>query len=129
MKLLMIGALLSLTGGSFLSAAPQDKAVAVKVDQEKVVPGTKIRVKFIELVEDSRCPTDVRCVWAGSAKVKLRFSKGSDEETVELNTGVKPQSVEFGGYNFTLTGLLPRPRSNVRISRLGYVAALTAKRL
>ena len=103
MKLLIIGALLTLTGGSFLGAAPQDKAIAVKVDQEKVVPGTKIRVKFIELVEDGRCPTDVRCIWAGNAKIKLRFSKGSDEEIVELNTGVKPQSVEFGGYKFTLT--------------------------
>jgi len=129
MKLFIIGALLTLTGSSFLGAAPQDKAVTVKVDQEKVVPGTQIKVKFIELVEDSRCPTDVRCLWAGSAKIKLRFSKGSDEEIVELNTGVKPQSVEFGGYNFTFTGLSPRPRSNVRISRLGYVAALTAKRL
>ena len=128
MKLLLIGALLTITN-PFFGAAPQDKTVSVKVDQEKVVPGTKIKVKFIELIEDSRCPTDVRCVWAGNGKIKLRLSKGSDEEIVELNTLVKPQAVEFGGYRFKLTGLAPRPRSNVRISRLGYVAALTVKRL
>ena len=86
-------------------------------------------MKFVELVEDSRCPTDVRCIWAGNAKIKLRLSKGSNEETVELNTFIKPKSVEFGGYKFSLMGLAPRPRSNIRISRLGYTAALTAKRL
>jgi hypothetical protein len=101
----------------------------VKVDQEKTVSGTRIKVKFIELIEDSRCPVDVNCVWAGNAKIKLRFSKGSDEEVVELNTTLKPQTIDFGGYRFKLAGLTPRPRSNVRISRLGYVAALTANKL
>jgi hypothetical protein len=129
MKLLLIGAVLSLMGGSFSQAAPQDKSITVKVDQEKVVPGTGIKVKFIELVEDSRCPVDVRCVWAGNAKIKLQFSKGSDIETVGLNTLVKPRSYDFGGYTFELSGLAPRPRSNVRISRLGYVAALSVKKI
>ncbi|HJS52254.1 MAG TPA: hypothetical protein VJ781_10175 [Pyrinomonadaceae bacterium] len=129
MKLLTIGALLTITTGSYFGTAEQDKSFTLKVEQEKVVPGTRIKVKFIELIEDSRCPTDVQCVWAGNAKIKLRFSKGSSEETVELNTFVKPKSVEFGGHSFTLMGLAPRPRSNVRISRLGYTAALAAKRL
>ena len=129
MKILMIAAVIAITCGSVFSSARQDRAFTIKVDEVKTVPGTRIKVKFIELVEDSRCPADVRCVWAGNAKIKLRFSKGSDVEVVELNTALKPQTVEFGGYSFRLSGLVPRPRSNVRISRLGYVAALTAKRV
>ena len=128
MKLLIIAALLTIMSGSYFGTV-QDKSFTLKVEQEKVVPGTRIKVKFIELIEDSRCPTDVQCVWAGNAKIKLRFSKGSSEETVELNTFIKPKSVEFGGYKFSLMGLAPRPRSNIRISRLGYTVALTAKRL
>jgi hypothetical protein len=129
MKLLIIAAMLAITSGPAFGVTRQDKYVTVRVDQEKVVPRTQIKVKFVELVEDSRCPVDVRCIWAGNARVKLRFSKGSDVETVALNTIVKPQTFEFGGYSFTLSGVAPRPRTNVRISRLGYVAALSAKKL
>jgi hypothetical protein len=129
MKLFVIGAFLTLAAVATLTAAPQDKSVTVKVEQEKFLPGTRIKVKFIEVVEDGRCPSDVRCVWAGNAKIKLHFSKGSDKEEVELNTTIKPRTIEFGGYRFKLTGLAPYPRSNVRINRLGYVATLSAKRL
>jgi hypothetical protein len=129
MKLLIIAALLTITSGSYFDATPQDKAVTVKVAEEKVVPGTQIKVKFIELLEDARCPADVNCVWAGNAKIKLHFSKGSDDEIAELNTGVKPQTFEFGGYSFKITRLIPHPRTNVRINRLGYEATLTAKKL
>ena len=127
MKVFVLAIILGLASG--ISASPQTKSLLVKVDQEKTVSGTRIKVKFIELIEDSRCPVDVNCVWAGNAKIKLRFSKGSDEEVVELNTTLKPQTIDFGGYRFKLAGLTPRPRSNVRISRLGYVAALTANKL
>ena len=134
MKVLTI-TLLLVTGTVFAGSHPkhvvsvkQEKVVSVKVDQEKFVPGTRIKVKFIEVVEDGRCPTDVRCIWAGNAKAKFQFSKGSDTEVVELNTTLNPQTFEFGGYTFRLTGLLPRPRSNVRINRLGYVAAVSAKK-
>lgn len=129
MKLLIITTLLSLTGGWSIDSPVQDKTVMVKVAQERVVPGTQIKVKFIELLEDGRCPADVVCAWAGNAKIKLQFSKGSDVEVVDLNTGVKPQTHEFGGYSFKIAALTPYPRTNVRINRLGYVATLSAKRL
>jgi hypothetical protein len=127
MKVFIIAIIIGLA--SVIYASPQTRSLLIKVDQEKTVPGTRIKVKFIELVEDGRCPVDVNCVWAGNAKIKLHFSKGSNEELVELNSSLKPQTVEFGGYRFKLAGLTPRPRSNVRISRLGYVAALTANKL
>lgn len=31
----------------------------------------KLDVEFVRVVEDSRCPTDVTCVWAGEVKVQL----------------------------------------------------------
>lgn len=30
------------------------------------------RVEIIDVVEDSRCPSDVTCVWEGQARVKVR---------------------------------------------------------
>lgn len=34
-----------------------------------------VEVTFIEILEDSRCPKDVSCVWAGQAKIKVRVNE------------------------------------------------------
>ena len=94
--------------------------VEVQITHEKVVNGFKI--KFVDLVEDSRCPTDTNCVWAGNAKIKVRLKKNGKTKDVELNTGRGLQTVKFEGYEFTLAKLLPAPASNIRIRKDGYVA-------
>lgn len=39
---------------------------------ERAVFGAqKLDVEFVRVVEDSRCPSDVTCVWAGEVKVQL----------------------------------------------------------
>ena len=126
MKFLLFTVILTVTSVAAVDAAPKNKAVVVKVGQEKVVLGTGIKVKFIEVLEDARCPADVTCVWAGNAKIKLQLTKAGKSETVELNTALDPKEVKFAGYSFKIAQLLPYPRSNVRINRLGYVARLQA---
>ncbi|GGG24140.1 hypothetical protein GCM10011344_26120 [Dokdonia pacifica] len=32
-----------------------------------------VEVTFLEVMEDSRCPKDVDCIWAGQAKIKVRI--------------------------------------------------------
>ena len=127
MRVFIIAIILALTSGIY--GAPQTKNLLVKVDQEKTVPGTRIKVKFIELIEDSRCPVDVNCVWAGNAKIKVLLSKGAESETVELNTRLAPRQVTFAGHRFRLAALRPVPRSNIRINRNGYVAAIEVDRV
>lgn len=41
-------------------------------DQAKVAD---IEIRFVEVLEDSRCPKDVNCVWAGEAKVVIELYK------------------------------------------------------
>ncbi|MCJ8289622.1 MAG: hypothetical protein HRT58_03670 [Crocinitomicaceae bacterium] len=41
-------------------------------------------VQYVELLEESRCPPDEYCVWAGYVKVKLKLD---DEQYVELGLG------------------------------------------
>ena len=40
------------------------------------------QLTYLRLVNDSRCPPDVRCVWAGDAEIRLRWQpddgSGSD---------------------------------------------------
>lgn len=44
-------------------------------------------------IEDSRCPLNATCIWAGQAKVKLLLSKNSDSTAVRLSLGADPGSM------------------------------------
>ena len=103
--------------------------VDVKIHQETVDRRTGLRIKFLELVEDSRCPTDTNCVWAGNAKIKVRVrTNHGPARTLTLNSTLQPQTVSYAGYEFRLAGLTPQPRSNIRINRSGYRATIEISR-
>ena len=67
---------------------------------------------FKEVLEDSRCPENVQCVWAGQARVQVDIS-GSDlqEEAVDIIVGKKGKDVicETDGYVFRAVQLAPYP--------------------
>jgi len=44
---------------------------ALPIGQTASVAGTDTRLTFSEVREDSRCPTDVTCVWEGDAKIMV----------------------------------------------------------
>lgn len=104
--------------------------ITVGINQQKSVAKNKLIIKFDSLVEDSRCPADANCFWAGNAKIKITLGKTkSGAKTFELNTNLETRSVNFAGYEIKLTGLTPQPATNIRINRNGYTAAFTVSRL
>jgi hypothetical protein len=56
------------------TAARRSETLRVQVNKEKRFAKSRLSVRFVELVEDSRCPTDTNCIWAGNAKIKIRVS-------------------------------------------------------
>ena len=132
MKGMLAGLLLILAFGSVDAAGVARRAdtLKVQVNHEKRFAKSKLSVKFVELVEDSRCPADVQCIWAGNAKIKIRVStKGGRSHDLTLDTNGPNQTVSAEGYSIKLVGLTPVPRSNIRINRFGYVATLEAVKL
>ena len=101
-----------------------ENRVTVKVHEQKAV-NKQLSIKFVEMVGDSRCPADMRCVWAGNAKIKVELSGKGKSQIVELNTGMKPQSVVYGGYEIKVGALEPRIRTNVRINPDSYTATFS----
>ena len=99
----------------------------LKAGQQVTVKRTKLRIRFIAVENDSRCPADVTCVWAGNAAVQLQLGTGRSSKTVTLNTS-KSQSfvgeTEYRGYKVKLVDLSPYPRSNRKIARRDYTATL-----
>ena len=127
--LLSIAMLLTMCVAPATDASQEAQSVTVKINNEATVPKTGMTIAFTELVEDSRCPTDTTCVWAGNAKIKIRATKNGRSGDLELNTMHSKDPVTFDGYTLTLTKLIPEPRTNIRINRNGYEATIEVSKI
>ena len=97
----------------------------LKAGQSAKVGNTPITVIFRSVSADSRCPSDVTCVWAGDGAVKLGLQSTimtSQETTV--HTTLDPKMVDYAGYRIRLVGLAPYPKSGSTIPAEKYVVTL-----
>lgn len=128
MRKIIFALVLTFVFGSFLQAQTKQR-ITVQVNHQKSVFKNTLTIKFFSLVEDSRCPTDVKCIRAGNAKIQVKVNKGrSAPETFELNTNDQPQTVSYAGYEIKLTDLNPKPASSIRINRNGYTATFSIRK-
>jgi hypothetical protein len=63
-----------------------------------------LKVRPLQVVEDSRCPISVQCVWAGRILVRSEITGGSWRQTRDLELG-KPQQIADGA--LTLIAVSP----------------------
>jgi len=96
--------------GACVTVYPPDAPVApglvyARLGQTVTVGGP--RVTPLAVLEDSRCPTGVQCVWAGRVRLSVRIGVGPGATTREMTSGM-PLSVADGA--LTLVDVEP-PRS------------------
>lgn len=65
------------------------------------------RVTPLRVLEDSRCPADVQCVWAGQVRLSVRVETGAGANTRDLTSG-KGEQVADG--TLTLATVEPAAR-------------------
>ena len=62
--------------------------IAIKIPLGETVEANGYSITFLEVLEDSRCPTDVTCIWEGRVKVKVKVAvNGKESNTEELIFG------------------------------------------
>ena len=89
-----------------------------------------LNIEFVKVLEDSRCPEDVDCVWAGSAKVQIKVSKGKSVAKIfELNTNLEPNFITFQGYKIEITGLTPGIKSDSDRKSIKYSASFILRKI
>jgi hypothetical protein len=106
-------ALLALLSGCAAPAAvpdaPVDQAGAEAGTVEVRLGGTArlggVAVRPIAVIEDSRCPSDVHCVWAGRLRLRAAVSGMGEAELILGQPLALP-----GGGSLTLVAALPAPR-------------------
>ncbi|MEO6654770.1 MAG: hypothetical protein ABIO36_01670 [Pyrinomonadaceae bacterium] len=122
--------IIAIFGITAVSAAQRIETLTLRVGQQKTADRGKIKIKLISVIEDSRCPINARCIWAGNAKIKISISKGrSAAKTYELNTGLDPHSINVDGYEIKFVDLTPYPGEPTKSDRMTTVAIPTIAKL
>ena len=129
--------LMLLAAGPFARTAPArivDVPLAqpfeLKIGEQVAIAGEGLDIGFAEILNDSRCPRDVQCVWAGSATVSVWVEKKPGaRKTLTLRVPNADEPATYGRYSVSLKDVKPYPESNRRPQRDDYVATLVVTRI
>ena len=86
---------------------PRTDGSDVALSQEAYVDGPI--VKPVAVLEDSRCPADAQCVWAGRVRLKMLWMHPRRNREFELSTD---QSASIADGAITLLSVRPEKRTD-----------------
>ena len=101
--------------GYATAPATNDGLAYARIGETAYVDGPEVTP--LALLEDSRCPSDAQCVWAGRVRISARIDLGSASETHELTLGT-PLSVADG--SLELRKVTPPPKADKAIAPSDY---------
>ncbi|MQA29604.1 MAG: hypothetical protein GEU82_07175 [Luteitalea sp.] len=92
--------------------------------ESTAIQDASVRVQFVRVSADSRCPADALCIQGGDALVHIAV-RGGGEQEYELHTGDSARAaVQHGALRIALIGLQPYPFSSRTIQPDEYRATL-----
>lgn len=121
--------LIAITGCDDIISADVDEEFFIEPGHRAEIRESGLEITFNKVVEDSRCPKGVECVWAGNGKVEVTIHfPGSEDRVQELNTNLDPKEIEAGVYRIQLLELQPYPVENQEILSEQYRIKLVVKK-
>lgn len=116
LAILALPAALALSACATTRGAPLPDGSDVALGQKAYVDGPLVQP--VEVLEDSRCPMNARCVWAGRVRVKMAWLRGNGEkQPFEATLG---EPVQLADGQFTLESVRPEKMTNVTIKPSDY---------
>jgi len=101
----------------------------LKVGEEVFLRKENLKIKFVSVPEDSRCPVNVDCFWSGNAKVALTYQKNLNRAVNDtLNTHLQPHASRYLRYRIILKDLEPYPIEAEPIPPGEYIATILVKK-
>ena len=71
---------------------------SLEIGQEAFIENENLKLKFLDVINDSRCPVDAHCVWAGEAVALVNIWKNG-KNIVDFEIGKTGKSqLYFNGY-------------------------------
>ena len=87
-----------------------------------------LTMSFLNVLEDSRCPSDVTCIWQGKANLNLSMSQVLKTDII-LDTYEQNTATVFGKYKVELIDVKPYPISTAQIRIGDYTAVLRISKI
>jgi hypothetical protein len=100
----------------------------LKLNQYVEFMDEKLTITFLDVLEDSRCPTDVTCVWQGMTSLSFNMSQVINAKFI-LNTLDKNTEIVFDKYQVELIDVKPYPISTTPIKNDDYIAMLRLSKI
>ena len=122
-------AFLACTSVENVITATPDQTFSLPVGKTAAVAGSPSRITFTRVTEDSRCPINAVCVWAGDAKIELTLTRnGEPVVTGILSLSPENNEAHLADLVVRLVGLAPAPVTPEPAPRQ-YVAELVIRKL
>jgi hypothetical protein len=112
---------------SFSCSAPTTNEV--KLGQEFTLPfgqsariaGENIKIKFVDVISDSRCPQGVTCIWAGEASSLIEITASDKAYSKVLTQSGHSENTQTGFEQYLFTcSLLPYPQAGKETIKKDY---------
>jgi len=110
----LAGVMLALTACATTSMPRTDGSDAA-LGQEAMVDGPVVNP--IAVLEDSRCPMNAQCAWAGRVRLKMLWIRSQGNQEFELILG-EPKPLADG--SITLTSVRPDKRTDAVLKSSDY---------
>lgn len=108
--------------------AEPGQAFSLPLGRTATVAGSGSRVTFLQVNEDSRCPTSVVCVWEGDARIRVTVSRaGRAEESQTLTLSQASNEARIGDLVVRFVSLKPYPETPDPGTPRAYVAELVVR--
>lgn len=101
-----------------VSKVPGPTRATVTAHVGQTISAVGISITPTAVVDDSRCPANVQCIWAGTVHVSAKLSSGMGDSNVTFELG---QSITTETEFVTLTAVSPAKNSGTEISQSQYL--------
>lgn len=106
--------------------------IGIKVSMGETVKIQDVSVKFIQVLEDSRCPKNTNCIWAGRVIAEVEVISNGKKETKSLIFGeLRGNEIEskvvFSSKDLNIHGLdvTPYPDVAEKMDKSSYSLVIT----
>jgi hypothetical protein len=106
-------------------AVDENRSARITARIDRSTSALDVTITPRAVIEDSRCPEDVQCIWAGTVKIEADIESGMGKatETMQLNVPITTEAEVV-----TLTEVRPAKRSSGEIAKAQYEFVFTVEK-
>lgn len=103
-----------------------DTEISLYIGESVIIKDHGIKLKFVDVLHDSRCPKDVECIWEGMVILKINIQYNKEDLGNFILNSSNSLKASFMEYYVQFKELKPYPISTEVIPKTSYHATFIA---